>query len=97
MLPAVLRRRGGGETVEQIQPGLIIPTGRRKGQNPSLSSIYRALAEHEQRTSKIRGQGPHRAAPDRRTEAKAHVITRYGKLAVRYEATALVAAISEWL
>jgi hypothetical protein len=28
-------------------PGRIIPTGRRKGQNPSLSSIYRELAEHE--------------------------------------------------
>ncbi|MFD4977524.1 hypothetical protein [Streptomyces sp. NPDC058424] len=43
------RRRAGGETVEQIQPDLIIPTGRRKGQSPSLSSIYRALAEHEKR------------------------------------------------
>ncbi|WP_223284137.1 hypothetical protein [Streptomyces sp. FBKL.4005] len=47
MLHTVLRRRANGETVEQIQPDLIIPTGRRKGQNPSLSSIYRALAEHE--------------------------------------------------
>ncbi|MFI1226029.1 MULTISPECIES: hypothetical protein [unclassified Streptomyces] len=44
MLHTVLRRRQGGETVETIQPDLIIPTGRRKGQNPSL---YRALAEHE--------------------------------------------------
>ena len=35
------------ETVEDIQPDLLIPTGRRKGQNPSLSSIYRALAEYE--------------------------------------------------
>lgn len=43
----MLRRRANGETVEQIQPDLLIPTGRRKGQNPSLSSIYRALAEHE--------------------------------------------------
>jgi hypothetical protein len=43
----VLRRRANGETVETIQPDLITPTGRRKGQNPSLSSIYRALAEHE--------------------------------------------------
>ncbi|MFG2111961.1 recombinase family protein [Streptomyces sp. NPDC048718] len=41
----VLRRRAKGEAVEAIQP--LIPTGRRKGQNPSLSSIYRALAEHE--------------------------------------------------
>ncbi|MFF2404938.1 recombinase family protein [Streptomyces goshikiensis] len=49
MLHTVLRRRTGGETVEQIQPDLFIPTGRRKGQNPSLSSIYRALAEHEKR------------------------------------------------
>ncbi|MCX5173885.1 hypothetical protein OG616_38530 [Streptomyces antibioticus] len=43
----MLRRRANGETVEGIQPDLLIPTGRRKGQNPSLSSIYRALAEHE--------------------------------------------------
>ncbi|WP_308376142.1 recombinase family protein [Streptomyces sp. ISL-99] len=51
MLHTVLRRRVGGETVEQIQPDPIIPTGRRKGQNPSLSSIYRAPAEHEKRTT----------------------------------------------
>ncbi|HEY9328457.1 MAG TPA: recombinase family protein [Streptomyces sp.] len=49
MLHTVLRRRANGETIEQIQPDLIIPTGRRKGQNPSLSSIYRALAEHAKR------------------------------------------------
>ncbi|MFJ8870776.1 recombinase family protein [Streptomyces sp. NPDC102473] len=47
MLHTVLRRRANGETVEQIQPDLLIPTGRRKGHSPSLSSIYRALAEHE--------------------------------------------------
>ncbi|MFD4723413.1 hypothetical protein ACFWOY_34785 [Streptomyces sp. NPDC058423] len=44
MLHTVLRRRANGETVEDIQPDLLIPTGRRKGQSPSL---YRALAEHE--------------------------------------------------
>jgi DNA invertase Pin-like site-specific DNA recombinase len=47
MLHTVLRRRAGGESVEQIRPDLIIPTGKRKGQNPGLASIYRALAEHE--------------------------------------------------
>lgn len=47
MLHTVLRRRAAGETVEQIRPDLIIPTGKRKGQNPSLASIYRALATHE--------------------------------------------------
>lgn len=47
MLHTVLRRRANGETVEAIQPDLLIPTGRRKGQSPSLSSIYRAPAEHE--------------------------------------------------
>ncbi|WP_405683786.1 recombinase family protein [Streptomyces sp. NBC_01387] len=47
MLHTVLRRRANGETVEDIQPDLLIPTGSRKGQSPSLSSIYRALAEHE--------------------------------------------------
>lgn len=51
MLHTVLRRRAGGESVEHIQPDLIIPTGKRKGHNPSLSSIYRALAEYEKRQS----------------------------------------------
>ncbi|MFF0311880.1 hypothetical protein ACFYSC_30960 [Streptosporangium sp. NPDC004379] len=49
MLHTVLRRRANGESVEQIQPGLIIPTGKRKGQNPSVAGIYRALAEHARR------------------------------------------------
>ncbi|MGP4004625.1 hypothetical protein [Streptomyces sp. 8N706] len=49
MLHTVLRRRELGESVEQIQPDLIIPTGKRKGQNPSVASIYRALAEHAKR------------------------------------------------
>ena len=47
MLHTVLRRQAGGESVEQIQPDLIIPTGKRKGQSPSVTSIYRVLAEHE--------------------------------------------------
>jgi DNA invertase Pin-like site-specific DNA recombinase len=46
MLHTVLRRQAAGESVEQIRPDLIIPTGRRKGHNPGLASIYRALAEH---------------------------------------------------
>ncbi len=47
MLHTVLRRRELGESVEDIAPDLIIGSGKRKGQNPSVSSIYRALAEHE--------------------------------------------------
>ncbi|MGB8200728.1 MAG: hypothetical protein WCF33_13700, partial [Pseudonocardiaceae bacterium] len=46
MLHTVLRRRTTGESVESIRPDLIIPSGKRKGQNPSLASIYRTLAEH---------------------------------------------------
>jgi DNA invertase Pin-like site-specific DNA recombinase len=34
MLHTVLRRRELGESVEVIAPGLIIPAGTRKGQNP---------------------------------------------------------------
>ncbi|MFI1715689.1 hypothetical protein [Streptomyces litmocidini] len=49
MLHTGLRRRAGGESVEQIQPDLIIPTGKRKGHPPSVASIYRALAEHAKR------------------------------------------------
>ncbi|MER6526381.1 hypothetical protein [Streptomyces sp. NPDC001508] len=47
MLHTVLRRKALGESVEQIQLALIIPTGKRKGQNPSVASVYRALAEYE--------------------------------------------------
>lgn len=46
MLHTMLRRRANGESVEDIQPDLIIPAGKRKGGNPSVASIYRALAEH---------------------------------------------------
>ncbi|MFE7191405.1 hypothetical protein [Kitasatospora sp. NPDC057541] len=49
MLHIVLRRRANGECVEQIQPDLIIPTGKRKGRNPSVAGTYRALAEHAER------------------------------------------------
>ncbi|MFB7917923.1 recombinase family protein [Streptomyces sp. NPDC056061] len=49
MLHTVLRRRALGESVEQVQPGLFIPTGKRGGQNPSVAGIYRALAEHAKR------------------------------------------------
>jgi DNA invertase Pin-like site-specific DNA recombinase len=49
ILHTVLRRRAGGESVESIHPDLIIPTGKRKGKNPSVASIYRALAEYEKR------------------------------------------------
>ncbi|WP_199754269.1 hypothetical protein [Amycolatopsis sp. WAC 01375] len=41
--------RAGGESVEDVQPDLIIPVGKRKGDNPSLASSYRALAEHVRR------------------------------------------------
>ena len=34
MLHTVRRRRANGESVEQIRPDLIIPTGKRKGQHP---------------------------------------------------------------
>ena len=47
MLHTVLRRKAAGERVEDIRKDLIIPTGKGKGENPSLAGIYRALAEHE--------------------------------------------------
>ncbi|MFD6133189.1 recombinase family protein [Streptomyces diastaticus] len=49
MLHTVFRCRAGGESVEQIQPDLITPTSKRKGHNSSVTSIYRALAEHAKR------------------------------------------------
>ncbi|MFE6133537.1 hypothetical protein ACFQ6Q_35555 [Streptomyces sp. NPDC056437] len=45
----MLRRSAGGESVEQIQPDLTIPTGKRKGHHPSVASMYRALTEHAKR------------------------------------------------
>ncbi|MFE6497107.1 recombinase family protein [Streptomyces sp. NPDC057748] len=47
MLHTALRCCANGETAEDIKHDLLIPTGRRKGQSPSLSSIYRVPAEHE--------------------------------------------------
>ena len=47
MLHTVLRRRATGESMESIRPDLIIPTGKRKGQNPSLASIYRAARSRQ--------------------------------------------------
>ncbi|MEU9889829.1 hypothetical protein [Sphaerisporangium sp. NPDC051011] len=44
MLHTVPRRRANGESVEQIQPDLIIPTGRRKGQTPSVAGIYMEIS-----------------------------------------------------
>ncbi|MFD8722243.1 recombinase family protein [Streptomyces sp. NPDC059629] len=68
MLHTVLRRKALGESVEQIQPALIIPTGKRKGQNPSVASIYRALAEHAKCEVYPQGRrtGPHHRRPPRR-------------------------------
>ncbi|MFF9690984.1 recombinase family protein [Streptomyces sp. NPDC014623] len=80
MLHTVLRRRALGESVEQIQPDLIIPTGKRKGQNPSVASIYRALAEHAKREAYPEAiAGAHAdfaalnngAVPEPRTQAEA--------------------------
>ncbi|MFI9243647.1 hypothetical protein ACIGXF_13830 [Streptomyces sp. NPDC053086] len=80
MLHTVLRRRALGESVEQIQPDLIIPTGKRKGRNPSVASIYRALAEHAKREAYPEAvEQAHadfaaltgREVPDPRTETKA--------------------------
>ncbi|MGI5442962.1 recombinase family protein [Streptomyces shenzhenensis] len=79
-LHTVLRRRALGESAEQIQPDLIIPTGKRKGQNPSVSSIYRALAEHAKREAYPEAVEQAHAdfaaltgseVPEPRTEAKA--------------------------
>ncbi|MDJ0346709.1 hypothetical protein QMK19_34600 [Streptomyces sp. H10-C2] len=47
----MLRRRAGGESVEALHPDLFIPTGKRTGHNPSLASIYRALAEQDKAES----------------------------------------------
>jgi hypothetical protein len=47
MIHTVLRRRAAGEPVDKIRKDLIIPSGKRKGHNPSLASVYRALAEYE--------------------------------------------------
>ncbi|WP_433227720.1 recombinase family protein [Actinomadura formosensis] len=51
MLHTLLRRKAAGEKVDDIRKDLIIPTGKNKGQNPSLASIYRALAAHDKATA----------------------------------------------
>ncbi|WTO33025.1 recombinase family protein [Streptomyces achromogenes] len=58
----VLRRRANGESVEQIQPDLIIPTGKRKGAEP-------VRRQHLPRTRRTRETGgvprSHRTGPRR--------------------------------
>ncbi|MFD7305266.1 hypothetical protein ACFV83_30790 [Streptomyces pharetrae] len=72
MLHTVLRRRANGESVEQIQPGLIIPTGKRDRQAPSVASIYRALAEHEKQEAYPEAVAQaHAGFADRRTGRRA--------------------------
>ncbi|WEH40271.1 recombinase family protein [Streptomyces sp. AM 2-1-1] len=58
MLHTVLRRRANGESVEQIQPDLIIPTGKRKGHAP-------ASPASTARSPSTRG-GRHTPRPSRR-------------------------------
>jgi len=79
MLHTVLRRRANGESVEQIRPDLIIPTGKRKGQHPSPASIYRALAEHEKGAGVPRGHRPSprrlRRPPDEYLTARSSLVS----------------------
>ncbi|WP_251056281.1 recombinase family protein [Streptomyces sp. ISL-94] len=77
MLHTVIRRRTAGESVEEIQPDLIIPTGKRKGQSPSVASIYRALAEHHK--AQARGSPGRLRGPTPAVSARAHqlVESRY--------------------
>ena len=42
--------RAGGVPVPEIAAKLFIPTGKNKGQNPSVASVYRVLAEDEPQT-----------------------------------------------
>ncbi|WP_200262021.1 recombinase family protein [Streptomyces sp. HSG2] len=42
--------RAGGVSVPEIAAKLFIPTGKNKGQNPSVASVYRVLAEDEPET-----------------------------------------------
>ncbi|MEU4506585.1 hypothetical protein [Streptomyces sp. NPDC024089] len=73
MLHTVLRRRANGEFVEQIQPALIIPTGKRKGRNPSVASIYRAPAEspNARRTPKLPRRPPPTSPPSKPAKSPA--------------------------
>ncbi|WP_371572937.1 recombinase family protein [Streptomyces sp. NBC_01314] len=51
-LHTALRRRANGEWVEQIQPDLIIPAGKRKGQAPA-SVVARMLGCHDDTTAQL--------------------------------------------
>jgi hypothetical protein len=75
MRHTVLRRRADGETAEQIQPDLIIPTGKREGRDPDVAGVYRALAAYE------KAWAYPQAAPQ--TGAAAVVVPRPGRRAER--------------
>jgi hypothetical protein len=48
MLDYARTLRAQGVPVPQIATKLVIPTGKNKGQNPSVATVYRVLAEEEQ-------------------------------------------------
>ncbi|MFG2935949.1 recombinase family protein [Streptomyces sp. NPDC048282] len=70
MLHTVLRRRANGESVEEIQPDPIIPTGKRKGLTPQcrerLSGARRAREEGNVPRSRRGGPCRLRRPPGRR-------------------------------
>lgn len=71
----VVRRRANGDSVEQSRPGPTVPTGRRKGQDPSVVGTCRALAEHAEREAypeAVEAAHADFAALGRRTSQPAH-------------------------
>ena len=62
MLHTVLRRRAAGESVESIRPDLIIPTGKRKGQQPEPGQHLPGAGRTRQSAGLPRGRrtGPRR-------------------------------------
>jgi transposase len=69
---------------------LLLPKGKKPGRPPRWTR--RQLIDGIR--FRVRTGIPWRDMPEKRHRA---VATRYDKLAVRYEATVLVAAINEWL
>ncbi|WP_346766321.1 FAD-dependent monooxygenase [Streptomyces sp. BPSDS2] len=55
--PRFERRRAGAESVEQIQPNLFSPAGKRRGYDPSVAGVYRALTEHAEREAPLKARG----------------------------------------
>ena len=53
MLAVALHLRGQELSLRDIAAGLVISTGKKKGQHPSPATVMRMLREHDEKTAAV--------------------------------------------